>query len=126
MKNFKNYRQLVGVLRKHLPLPYPVQIRRVKMKGYDGICAKNEEQFFIKIDAKLSEKMAIETLLHEYAHALAWNHRHDKWDDAELLRKQHDATWGVAYSEVYHVYEVYYLEDVNVVIPLGVAAKKKK
>ena len=118
MKGYKKYHQLVKILREHLPLAYPVTVKRVKMKKNDGTCSKSGKKFFIDIDRSLTQQMAIETLLHEYAHALAWSHRHDKMNDEELTRKQHDATWGVAYSEVYRVFEQFYLECYGPETPL--------
>lgn len=38
--------------------------------------------------------MAIDTLLHEWAHALAWNRKKD----------YHWYGWGIAFSKVYRIY----------------------
>ena len=65
----------------------------------------------IRIDKSLSESTAIDTLLHEWAHARAWNHLHDSLDDEEFEERSHDASWGVAYSEVYKIYEQYYIPE---------------
>ena len=45
-------------------------------------------------------------LIHEWAHARAWNHMLDEAQTDEAFNKlAHDAAWGVAYAEVYSKYE---------------------
>jgi hypothetical protein len=75
-------------------------------KTLDGECIKYKKKFFIKVNKDLSEDSAIETLIHEWAHARAWNHLLDSMESDERFDDfSHDATWGVAYSEVYRVYQ---------------------
>lgn len=102
---FKKYRKLIQILKKECPLAFPVTVRRVKLGSDDGDCYKNKKQFFIRVNSGLTEKIAIETLVHEWAHARAWSHLHDAMEFEEFHEKVHDATWGVAYSEVYRIYE---------------------
>lgn len=106
-KNYKNYKQLVSFLKKNLPIAYPVSVRRCVMsRSLDGECIKHKRRFFIRINKDLSENLAIETLIHEWAHARAWNHLLDSMEaDDRFDDLSHDATWGVAYSEVYRVYQ---------------------
>ena len=107
---YESYRKLVLVLKKKCPPAYPVTVRRVKMTSQrDGDCALRDAKFYVRINKDLSETSAIETLLHEWAHARCWSHLHDSlsWDEFE--ERSHDASWGVAYSEVYRVYEQYFL-----------------
>jgi len=104
---YKNYKRLVSFLKKNLPIAYPVSVRRCIMsRSLDGECVKYKKKFFIKINKDLSENLAIETLIHEWAHARAWNHLLDSMEaDDRFDDFSHDATWGVAYSEVYRVYQ---------------------
>lgn len=104
---FKQYRAIISTLRKKCPAAYPVSVRRVKIKrGYDGRCWKSAKKFYIEIDKTLDEMRSIDVLLHEWAHACAWNHRLDNArSDEDFNRLAHDAAWGVAYAEVYAVYE---------------------
>lgn len=107
---YDHYRRLVFVLRTKCPPAYPVSVRRVKIsKDKDGDCSLLNSKFYIRIDKNLPENSCIETLLHEWAHARAWNHLHDSmlWEEFEAVA--HDASWGVAYSEVYRVYEQHFL-----------------
>jgi hypothetical protein len=102
--NFKTYHKLVRLLRERCPAAYPVSVRRVKMRGKDGECSKGEQAFHIKINKELMENAAIDALLHEWAHARAWNHLHDVVDCEEFEKRMHDASWGVAYAEVYRIF----------------------
>ena len=110
---FEAYRKIVSVLRQHCPLAYPVVIRRVKLNGLDGDCSLHKKKFYIRINNDMNESGAIDTLLHEWAHGRAWNHLHDALGHDEFEECSHDASWGVAYSEVYRVYEKHYLSDIK-------------
>jgi hypothetical protein len=105
--SFKNYRALVKALRKHVPPAYPISVRRARLcKKLEGRCWKHGKKFIIEIDQKLDEARAIDVLLHEWAHARAWNHMLDTAPTDEVFNKlAHDPAWGVAYSEVYSAYE---------------------
>jgi hypothetical protein len=72
-----------------------ISIRRLKLCGnLDGLCEKVDDKFIIKINTSLSENYSIDVLIHEVAHALAW----DK--DTDL----HGLNWGKAYSKVYRMF----------------------
>ena len=48
----------------------------------------------------------MDVLVHEWAHSRAWNLRlENAVDDAAFNKLAHDAAWGVAYAEIYAVYE---------------------
>jgi len=102
---FDNYKKLIRLLRKQCPPAYPVSVRRVKLRDKDGDCYRKDSRFFIRINKELAENSCIDALLHEWAHARAWNHRHDVLDCSEFEKAVHDASWGVAYAEVYRVFE---------------------
>ncbi len=63
-------------------------------KDHDGDCTLNRKKgsFLVRIEKSLSETAAIETLLHEVAHCLAWDKDYDE---------DHGPSWGKAYSVVY-------------------------
>ena len=112
MCKLQNYRKLVNILKKKCPLAYPVSVRRVKLKDLEGDCGLESKRFDIRISRSLKESGAIDTLIHEWAHARAWNHLHDKLSVKELEDRSHDASWGVAYSEVYMIFEQnFFLEN---------------
>lgn len=58
----------------------------------------------------MNEGQAVETLLHEWAHALAWNYSLDRMArdpdvDRELFEAaSHDEAWGCAYSRVWRAH----------------------
>jgi len=103
---FSKYRALVNTLKKHCAPAYPISVKRVKLpKKLEGRCWKSGKAFCIEIDKTLDEARAMDVLIHEWAHARAWNHMLDTADDETFNRLAHDAAWGVAYAEVYCVYE---------------------
>jgi Zn-dependent peptidase ImmA (M78 family) len=76
-----------------MQLPRRIEVRRVKMpKGLYGDCSYRKRRFYIRINNKLPEVSAIDTLLHEIGHCLAWH------DD------NHGRDWGAAYSRAYRYY----------------------
>lgn len=112
-QRFTHYRTLIGILRKECPPAFPVSVRRVKLTQHEGRCWKTGRKFYIEIDRRLDENSAMDVLIHEWAHACAWNHRLDNArSDEEFNRLSHDAAWGVAYAEVYSVYEKHIMTHV--------------
>ncbi len=105
---FQSYQRLLRLLRQQLPPAFPVIVRRVKMTDKDGYCSKVGDKFQIRVNKELPEAGAIDALLHEWAHARCWSHLHDSIDHKEFEKLAHDASWGVAYSEVYRVFEQQY------------------
>jgi hypothetical protein len=106
---YQSYKKLVSILKKRCPTAFPVSVRRVLLRNLDGDCSLVKKKFYIRINSDLPEISAIETLLHEWAHARAWNHLHDSLNNDEFHERSHDASWGVAYSEVYKIFEQYFL-----------------
>ena len=104
---FRQYQSLIKMLKKECPAAFPVSVRRVKLtKKLEGRCWKDGKKFHIQIENTLDEGRAMDVLLHEWAHARAWNHRLDNATTDEAFNKlAHDAAWGVAYSEIYALYE---------------------
>jgi hypothetical protein len=79
-------------LKKVLPFSHKVHVRRVKLpKTIDGDCDFSNNKFTIRIERTLSELYAIEVLLHEMGHVLAWERDED----------EHGPCWGKSYSLVY-------------------------
>lgn len=90
-----DFRRFVYLLKKKYP-QYRVCVRRLPIsQKLFGDCDKlSDGSFRIRISRELDEHLAIQTLIHEMAHILAW----DKPGD------DHGAAWGRAYSQVYRVY----------------------
>lgn len=111
---FKVYHALLALLKKNLPAAFPVSVRRVPLTlKLDGRCWKHGKQFHIQISRQLDEARAMDVLIHEWAHARAWNHRLDNAkDDEEFNKLSHDANWGVAFAEVYSEYEKHFTHKI--------------
>jgi hypothetical protein len=101
----ERFQKTIKLFKKECPLAFPITVRRVALTGLDGYCEKKGRKFYIAIDKDLDENRAIDTLIHEWAHGRAWNHLLDVADKEEFERRVHDASWGVAYAEVYRIYE---------------------
>lgn len=96
---FGEFRDTVEELKDKVPLPYPVSVRRVRLATAAGDCdldKKGKWKFKIRIEKGLDENAAVLTLLHEWAHALAWNPAYDKG-----LYEDHGPEWGIAYSRIW-------------------------
>ena len=92
----KTYKKLVRFLKDSFPQDHPVSVRRVKMsKAYDGDCELKKKYFLVRINNRLPEHVAIDTLLHEYAHCVAWN---------KCMVDHHCSEWGKAYSKIYRAF----------------------
>lgn len=99
----------LAVLREQLPTPYPTIVRTSDVPPeVDGFCVRRATRFVIQIDRKLSCAAAIQTLLHEWAHARAWNHRLDQVDRESANRDEFEAVchgpeFGAAYAEAWRL-----------------------
>jgi len=106
---FTQYRSLVRMLKDKFPPAFPINVRRVKLSKLEGRCWKSGKRFYIQIDKTMDESRAMDVLLHEWAHARAWNHMLDAAATDEAFNKlAHDAAWGVAYAEIYSSYEQHF------------------
>lgn len=104
----KCYRKILNILKAKFP-EYKVSVRRVKLPNtLYGDCSlinnkKKRREFFIRINNVLNEESAIDILVHEWAHILAWDAPGD----------DHGEAWGKAYSKVYRIYLKEYVEAYN-------------
>jgi len=91
----KTYSQIVRLLKQKCPLDHPVSVRRVALSDeLDGDCQWKVDRFLIRINRNLPEHEAIETFIHEYAHAHAW----------DITKDDHSDDWGKAYSRLYRTF----------------------
>ncbi len=106
-----DFQQVLASLRVLVPTPLPVIVRtsRLPADRY-GECINMGGHFLVRIARDCSEPEAIDTLLHEWGHALAWNYAMDRLGKfppesrAEFERLSHGPDWGVAFSTVYSAY----------------------
>ena len=89
------FREVASFFKNSNLVNEPLSVRRVKIReGLDGLCEKKNDRFVIKVNINLTENYSIDVLIHEVAHAVAW----DK--DADI----HGPNWGKAYSKVYRLF----------------------
>lgn len=106
-----SFRGVLGHLRESCPAGKPVVVRTAWLKeDTAGECIRRAERFVIRLNRNLDEQMATDALLHEWAHALAWNFRLDKLarggetSPEDFQTAAHDEAWGCAYSRVWRAY----------------------
>lgn len=96
------YRRVATFFKNSNLVEKPLVIRRVKLKSsLDGQCELKNDSFHIKINRILSENYSIDVMIHEVAHAVAW----DKDNDI------HGPNWGKAYSKVYRLFLENFIEN---------------
>lgn len=114
----KDFRKAVRYLKKALPTRFPVSVHLTAPPAYwrvgtsgeatvygdcDFVDEGKDPRFKIRINndvlhlPRFGADWAVDTLLHEYAHVLAWTPEHMKLDD-------HGPEWGLAMSRVYRAY----------------------
>lgn len=98
--------KVFNILKKFLPLKHKI-IYRTKAYHFCGECVFNEKKnmFIIIIDSGGDIQTQVDSMLHEYAHALRM--------DVDSNYIKHDKGWGSEYSRVWNCFDKYYLEDVN-------------
>lgn len=74
-----------------------------------GRCARRKSRFVVALNAAMNEHDSVDTLLHEWAHALSWHLVLDRLSreldsQADFEQASHDELWGCAYSRVWRTY----------------------
>jgi hypothetical protein len=95
-KRLADFRLEIETLREHCPTLYPVVVRRVSTTSDRyGDCtlkkSKGKPHFYVRIDKKLAYKMQVWVLIHEWAHCMVWDERHE----------DHGPHFGICYSSAY-------------------------
>lgn len=87
----------------------PVVVRMARLsETILGECCRRQRRFVIRLSDRMGESQAIDILLHEWAHALAWNHLLDRLAKSpqtspeEFEQASHDEAWGCASARVWH------------------------
>jgi hypothetical protein len=109
--DWRAFRAVLTGLRVQCPAAMPVVIRTSWLPDTIlGQCIRRQERFVVRLNHRMGEEQAVECLLHEWAHALAWNYSLDRLagvpglDPVEFERASHDEVWGCAYSRVWRAY----------------------
>jgi len=96
------FREVASFFKNSNLVDEPISVRRMKIRnGLDGLCEKRNDKFVIKVSSNLGENYSIDVLIHEVAHAVAW----DK--DTDI----HGPNWGRAYSKVYRLFLEKFVSD---------------
>lgn len=75
-----------------------VSVRRCRVpKGNCGDCLRKSDHFLIRIDPSQPLQVQLDSLVHEFAHAIAYLEWENTWD--------HGPEFGVAYADCYRIYE---------------------
>ena len=110
-RNWPHFHGVLRGLRGLLPAAFPIIVRSARLPSDTlGCCHRTDERFVIRLADRLSQPEAVEVLLHEWAHALSWNHALDKLAEAPDLDRDafedasHDGAWGLAYAKTWRLY----------------------
>lgn len=98
-------KQVAAWLRDTFPTPFPVYVRMVDRRQLPeqfGDTLRRGRRIRIRILGNLPWHTAVETLLHEWAHAVCWTFEH-----VESWKPDHDDHWAVTYGRIYrHFYDL--------------------
>lgn len=92
-------RQIYSWLKFVYPTPYPTKLkltRGKKRRSDQGYVMLKGRNLVIYIDTKYPLHACIDTMLHEYAHAVAWKHA-----SMDAYISAHSDEWGLAYAKIY-------------------------
>jgi len=103
---YKLFHQIAELLQELLPARRPIDVvLGCVPAGCHGYCAYGSARFRVRVSSRLPEPFAIDVLIHEWAHALAWPRRNRCMYGCEPFaireRRDHGVAWGRAYAKVY-------------------------
>ncbi len=82
-------------LRRNFPLPSPVDVRSIEMKDHgEASYDSGRKLFSIRINKKKSLSSRIDTVIHEWAHALSWFGSESEIED-------HSSEFGIVWAKIY-------------------------
>ena len=97
LTNHQKWLRTIIWLKKAFPTQLPINIHTCKTeKDILGTTTCTREKFIIKIHPGMNFSMKIDTLIHEWAHAISWfgaGHEEEHPDD-----------WGLAYAKIYRTF----------------------
>ncbi len=100
--NQAQFHKLFDALGKQYPLTRDLRVEIKTLPGnYLGLTSRSGERLLIEIEGSQGQQGIIDTLVHEWAHAMVWDTHGD----------DHGALWGVAWAKAYRVYLETLLND---------------
>ena len=109
-RNDTDLRFVFDRLRELVPAGLPATLRLAHICSADGWCRRHKTKFEITVSRYMNRCEAIDVLLHEWAHAVAWNHLDDALAKNPSVPKSefdhllHGPAWGVAFSRIYQCF----------------------
>lgn len=94
-------KKLADYIFEKLPLEKPIKLIQRDLKDCFGYCLEQDDTYLIVIHKSAPYYVKIDTLLHEYAHAITMSN--DKYKDRDE-NSQHNAYWGECYAKTYRTY----------------------
>tara|TARA_B100000287_G_scaffold274241_1_gene258265 strand:+ start:874 stop:1305 length:432 start_codon:yes stop_codon:yes gene_type:complete len=101
LDNNQKIRALFKIFKKYLPLHKPVKLIIRDLAYDDGMCGwagDGRKGFVISINKSLCYNCKIDTLIHEYAHAITM--AQNTYDPKE----DHDKSWGEQFAVTYRCF----------------------
>ena len=97
----KRAREVFTTLQNGLPVPFEVSLSWVALEGFGETSfvesKDGKRKARVRLRSDLNEALAVETLVHEWAHMMAWRPYHPLCGD-------HGPDWGVWYSVAYRAF----------------------
>jgi hypothetical protein len=97
MTGLQKVNKTIKWLRKEFPARIPVYTVQRKLVGLCGDCTylRNADRFRIRIHKTDTYRLKLDTVIHEWAHALTW------WPEPA---DDHSAAWGQEYARIYRAW----------------------
>ena len=92
-------RQVYRWLAFNYPTPYPTRfklVRGMKHRSDQGYVVLSRRKLLIHIDTKYPLHACIDTILHEFAHAVSWRHA-----SMDAYVPDHSEEWGLSLARIY-------------------------
>lgn len=84
---------MTRVLERHCPLPRPALVVMKERLSCYADTDRYPEHFLIRLSLEMDEREQLETLAHEWAHAMTWH----------LSKVDHALVWGAVFSRCYRI-----------------------
>lgn len=113
-RDFRAFRCVLEGLRRNCPAAFPIVVRTSRLpNGIQGYCKRRRNRFVVHFSSSLTQSAAIDTLLHEWAHALGWNLLLDRLGDdmqagritpQDFEELSHGPEFGTAFATVWRAF----------------------
>jgi len=93
----KKWKMLLAWLHRNFPTKEAVTVRSKPLKKLCGETIYENHWFKIFIHRNQCFTLRVDTLIHEWSHALTWF-------GAETHNEDHSAEWGIQYAKIYRIF----------------------